>query len=92
MKFLNALALNKKQKDSAPAERYEVNMVYTEIDKLCQQYLRSEGDILTIEFRPDRLQACIAAVELPKFQERYLYTQVSEELFQFQLRGLDLYE
>lgn len=91
-KFLKALALNKRMNDNAPVEQLEIDKAFNTLDALSQKYLTSDEDILTVEVAPKELQAVIAAVETSRFQERYQYAQVSETLFQIQLKGLDLYE
>lgn len=91
-KFLKALALNKKMNDNTPVEQLEVDRAFNTLDKMCQDYLTSDSEILEVEVAPKELQAVIAALEIPRFQERYQYAQVSESMFQIQLKGLDLYD
>lgn len=90
LKILTALGQTLKKKDNTPYEKLEYSTVRSTIEAYCEQYLQHNDDILRFEALSNALDATLAALEDPQFQERYEFAQEAPTIFLVRLKEFNL--
>ena len=83
--------MNATQKnDTAGKDRLDINLVYNEIEKMCEQYLNNTYDLLEFEALPSVINETIAVLSMQSFKEKYEFEQINETCFRIKLRGFNI--
>ena len=77
------------KKDTTSSQRMEINRTRKAVEELCSEHLTDLNDIFQFEALPSCIDVVLVVIEQPQLASKFIFTQISETVFEVRLRELD---